>query len=392
MNSWPHFEEDEIAAAVHVLRSGRVNYWTGQEVREFEREYATYCQTRRAIAVANASVGLELALYALGISAQDEVIVPPRTFVATASSVVLRGAKPVFADVDENSQGVTAESIERVITNRTKAVIVVHLAGWPCDMDSILAVCRKHKIALIEDCAQAHGARYRDRPVGSFGDVGVFSFCQDKIITTAGEGGMLVTSDEGIWERAWSFKDHGKNYETAHEPRKGFSAFRWLHDSFGTNWRLTELQAAIGRIQLRKLDGWVEQRRQNAEIFNKHFGHLRAVRLTEPPAHIYHSYYKYYAFIRPDLLRPNWSRDKILELANDRGIRCFSGSCSEVYLEQAFVRQKLGPAQRLTVARQLGETSFMLEVHPTSQQDNLRRSAESLASIIQEATRSGVAS
>ncbi len=386
MNSWPHFEEDEIAAAVQVLRSGRVNYWTGQEVREFEKEYAAYCQTRHGIAVANASVGLELALYALGIGTQDEVIVPPRTFVATASSVVLRGAKPVFADVDDTSQVITVDSIARVMTSRTKAVIVVHLAGWPCEMDPIVELCRKHKIALIEDCAQAHGARYRDRPVGGFGDVGVFSFCQDKIITTAGEGGMLVTSNETVWERAWSYKDHGKNYATAHQKRDGFAAFRWLHDSFGTNWRLTEVQAAIGRIQLRKLDRWVEQRRKNASIFDEHFRQLAAIRTTEPPGHIYHSYYKYYAFVRPDRLHPGWSRDRILETANARGLRCFSGSCPEIYLEQAFVGQSLGPAQRLPVARELGETSLMLEVHPTAPEAELRHTAEALSTIVAAAT------
>jgi dTDP-4-amino-4,6-dideoxygalactose transaminase len=386
MNSWPHFEEDEIEAAAQVLRSGRVNYWTGQEVRSFEKEYAAYCQVPHGIAVANATVGLELALFAIGIEAGDEVIVPPRTFIATASSVVLRGAKPVFADVDENSQVVTASSIERAITGRTKAVIVVHLAGWPCEMDAIVALCREHKLRLIEDCAQAHGARYRDRPVGSFGDVGVFSFCQDKIITTAGEGGMLVTADREIWERAWSYKDHGKNYEAAHQPRNGFAAFRWLHDSFGTNWRLTELQAAIGRIQLRKLDRWVEQRRRSASIFNEHFRGIPSVRVTEPPSHIYHSYYKYYAFIRPEHLRPDWSRDRILEVANNHGIRCFSGSCPEIYLEQAFVREGMSPPQRLPIARQLGETSLMLEVHPTTVEADLQRSAAALASIMIEAT------
>lgn len=389
MTTWPKFADDEIEAVERVLRSGRVNYWTGEEGRRFEEEYARYCGSRHAVAVANASVGLELALYALGIGPGDEVIVPPRTFIATASSVVLRGATPVFADVDRDSQNVSAASIEPVLSPRTRAIIAVHLAGWPCDMGPIMELARQRNLKVIEDCAQAHGARYRGSPVGALGDVGVFSFCQDKIITTGGEGGMLVTSDADVWQKAWSYKDHGKDYAASHAPRtKGDTRFRWLHRSFGTNWRLTELQSAIGRIQLRKLDGWVAQRRANAATLTKTLQQLKAIRVPQPGTDVFHAYYKYYAFLRPECLSEGWSRDRIIAVANERGARCFSGSCSEVYLEDAFAGTGFRPAERLPTARDLGETSLMLEVDPGVQPDSLQRTASILAEVIEEATSS----
>ena len=292
MSQWPDFDEEQIEAATRVLRSGKVNYWTGQEGRLFEREFAQACGRRYAVALANGSVALELALHVLDIGPGDEVVVTPRSFVASASSVVLRGATPVFADVDPVSQNVTAESIDAVLSSRTKAFIVVHLAGWPCEMDPILALARERGLEVIEDCAQAHGATYKGRPVGALSRLAAFSFCQDKIMTTAGEGGMLVLDDEQLWQRAWSFKDHGKSYEAVYR-RKHPAGFRWLHDSFGTNWRMTEVQAAIGRVQLRRLPTWLEQRRRNASVLTTGLSDIPLLRVTVPPVHIDHAYYKY---------------------------------------------------------------------------------------------------
>src|SRR6266567_2664476 len=308
---WPQLTEDEIDAASSVLRSGNINYWTGEEGRLFEQEYATFTGCKHAIAVANGTVALELALHALGIGPGDEVVVPSRTFIASASSVVMRGGRPVIADVDRNSQTLTGETIRSVLSPKTKAVIAVHLAGWPCDMDPILDLARKYGLKVIEDCAQAHGARYKGRPVGSIGDVGAFSFCQDKIMTTGGEGGMLTTNDESLWERAWSFKDHGKSYHAVYR-RKHAMGFRWLHESFGTNWRLTEMQSAVGRVMLRKLPRLVETRRRNAALLTRALSMIPALRVTVPPAWIGHSYYKYYAFVRPEILREGWNRDRIV--------------------------------------------------------------------------------
>ena len=251
---WPVLEEEEIEAATAVLRSGRLNYWTGNEGRAFEREFAEFTGRKYAIALANGTVALELALHCLGIGSGDEVVVPSRTFIASASCAVMRGATPVVADVDRNSSNLTAETIDSVLTSRTKAIVAVHLAGWPCEMGPILELARARGIAVIEDCAQAHGARYRGRPVGSFGDLAAFSFCQDKNMTTGGEGGMLLTNDLRMWELGWSFKDHGKSYEAVYE-RNHPPGYRFLHESFGTNWRLTEVQSAIGRVLLRKLPG-----------------------------------------------------------------------------------------------------------------------------------------
>jgi dTDP-4-amino-4,6-dideoxygalactose transaminase len=381
---WPHFEEDERRAVEAVLRSGRVNYWTGTEGREFEKEYATYARARHGIALANGTVSLELALLVLGIGPGDEVVTSPRSFMASASCAVLRGAAPVFADVDRDSQNITAQSIERVLSPRTKAIIPVHLAGWPCEMDQIMELARSRGIAVIEDCAQAHGAAHNGRPVGSLGDFGSFSFCQDKIITTGGEGGMLLTQDERMWSRAWAYKDHGKSFEAVYKREHG-PGFRWLHDSFGTNWRITEMQSAIGRIQLRKLDDWVARRRAHASRMTDALKNAPGLRIPVPADHIHHSYYKFYAFIESDRLRSGWTRDRIVAETVAAGVPCFSGSCSEIYLEKAFEGHVSRPLRRLPVAQELGETSLMFLVHPTLQPEHIYRTADAARDVLRRA-------
>jgi dTDP-4-amino-4,6-dideoxygalactose transaminase len=386
---WPVCDVDEQEAAARVLRSGKLNYWTGNEGRMFEREFADYLGCKYAIALANGTAALEVALWSLGIGPSDEVIVPSRTFVATASAVVRCGAKPIFADVDRDSQCITAETIQAALTRRTKAVIVVHLAGWPCDMDPILELARKHNLRVIEDCAQAHGALYKGQAVGTLADAGAYSFCQDKIITTAGEGGMLVTSQGDVWERAWSFKDHGKNYHLASRPATS-NVFRWLHDRIGTNWRLTEVQSAIGRIALRKLESWVATRRRNSAILDESLHATPALRVPVAPDDVRHSYYKYYAFVEPEKLAAGWNRDRIVEEVNSAGVPCFVGSCSEVYLEAAF--SDVGrPPHRLPVANQLGNTSIMLQVHPTLTERHMVRVAETARSVMHRASLPGTA-
>jgi dTDP-4-amino-4,6-dideoxygalactose transaminase len=378
---WPDFDDEQIAAVAAVLRSGRVNYWTGEEGRAFEREFAAACSRRYGIAVANGTLALELALHVLGIGAGDEVVVTPRSFIASASAVALCGARPVFADVDPVSQNITAESIAAVLSPRTRAIIAVHLAGWPCDMTPLQALARERGLRLIEDCAQAHGATYHGRPVGGFGDLAAFSFCQDKIITTGGEGGLLLTDDEALWRKAWAYKDHGKSWAAVHE-RQHPPGFRWLHESFGSNWRLTEMQAALGRVQLARLEGWLARRRRHAAQLSATVRRLPALRLTEPPAGIGHAYYKYYTFVRPERLRPGWSRDRIMTALGAAGVPCFSGSCAEMYLEKAFDAPGLRPAGRLPVARELGETSLMLLVHPTLSDADIDRACAVLSEVV----------
>jgi dTDP-4-amino-4,6-dideoxygalactose transaminase len=385
---WPFFDDDERSAVEAVLRSGRVNYWTGEQGRRFEGEFAEAVGCAYGIALANGTVALEAALHALGLAAGDEVVVTPRSFIASVSCTVLRGLRPVFADVDPVSQNITAASIRECLTPRTKAIIAVHLAGWPCEMDPILALARERGLRVIEDCAQAHGATYRGCPVGSFGDVAAFSFCQDKIMTTGGEGGMLVTNQPELWARAWAFKDHGKSYERVHADGHA-PGFRWLHDSFGTNLRMSEVQAAIGRLQLRKLPQWLGRRRRHAAALTAGFRGIPALRVTEPPRHVGHAYYKYYVFVRPERLRPDWSRDRILAAVTAQGVPCFSGSCSEIYLEKAFERAGLGPARRLACARELGATSLMFLVHPTLTEAAMRKTRKVVEAVMAQASSHG---
>ncbi len=382
---WPVFDEEQIEAVATVLRSGRVNYWTGQEVKQFEQEFAEFAGCRHGVAVANGTVALELALTVLGIGPGDEVIVTARSFVASASCCLMRGAVPVFADVDPQSQNVTAATIQAVLTPRTKAIIAVHLAGWPCEMAPIVELAKRHGLHVIEDCAQAHGATYKGRPVGSLGDVAAFSFCQDKILTTGGEGGILTTNNEEIWEKAWSFKDHGKSWRAVHRPDAP-DTFRWVHESCGTNWRMTEMQAALGRVALRRLPAWGETRRRHAATLDRHLGRLPALRTALPPEHILHGYYKYYAFIRPERLRPEWSRDRIVGAVGAEGIPARSGSCPEIYREKAFDGEGLRPAERLPVARQLGQTSLMLLVHPTLSERDMLDTCRAMGKVLAAAT------
>lgn len=382
---WPVFDDEQIAAAQAVLASGRVNYWTGTEGRAFEDEYAAALGVKHAIAVSNGTVALELALAAAGIGPGDDVLVPCRTFIATASSVVARGARPIVADVDETSQNVTAATLARALTSRTRAVIVVHLAGWPCEMDEILEFSSRHELTVIEDCAQAHGARYRGRPAGAWGHLSAFSFCQDKILTTGGEGGLIATDDTELFERAWSYKDHGKSLAACRETHTGH-VFRYLHESFGTNGRLTEMQAAIGRVALRRLPEWVAGRRRHAERLAAAFQDVPALTVPGPEAHIEHSYYKFYAFVDAQALGPGWTRDRVVNALQAEGIPCGSGICPDISREQAFAGAGFVPAAARPAAGRLGNRSLMFQVHPTLTDEDIDDVARAVRKVMQAAS------
>ncbi|SCW72426.1 dTDP-4-amino-4,6-dideoxygalactose transaminase [Sphingobium faniae] len=357
---WPQYEPDEIGAVVRVLASGRVNSLVhGDECRAFEREFADYCGMPHAISLANGTLALELALRALGVGAGDEVIVPARSFFASASAVAAVGAAPVFADIDANSHTIDPACIEPLIGTRTKAILCVHLAGWPCDMDALGAIAAHHGLWLIEDCAQAHGAAFRGRKTGSFGHAAAFSFCTDKIMSTGGEGGMLLLKDEAHWRLAWAYKDHGKNIATLSAPSPG-NAFRYLHESFGTNWRMTEMQAAIGRAQLRKLPDWLTRRRANAELLRRGLRGHPLVQLPVIPEGVDHAFYKFYLMLDGRHFAPGKGRTDIIAVLNDRGIPAGTGSCPDMSQELA-VRNSAHPnRQPLPVAAQVGERSLML--------------------------------
>ncbi len=401
---WPSFTLEEADTVQRVLLSNKVNYWTGTECREFEKEFAAWADTRHAVALSNGTLSLDVALKALGIGPGDEVVVTPRTFIASISCVVTAGATPVFAEVEADSGNISSRTIKAVLTPRTKAVICVHLAGWPCDMDPIMALAEQHGLKVIEDCAQAHGARYKGRSVGSIGHVGAWSFCQDKIMSTGGEGGMVTTNDETLWRAMWSYKDHGKSYEAVYE-RQHPPGFRWLHESFGTNWRMLEMQAAIGRIQLRRMADWTARRQANATalatalqpfagatgpirlpVFGCASGCAAQAGQQACTAGCVHAQYKFYAYVRPENLAPGWNRDRIVEAINATGVPCYQGSCSEVYLEKAFDGTGYRPAERLPVARELGETSLMFLVHPTLSEAEIEKTCLVIKKVLGEAS------
>jgi len=382
---WPSYTEEEQQAVAAVVASNRVNYWTGQEGRKFEEEFASWAGASKAVALANGTVALDLALKGLGVGPGDEVIVTPRTFIASISCVVNAGATPVFADVDPDSGNITPETSHQVLTASTKAIIPVHLAGWPCDMAGFQRLAKEAGLSIIEDCAQAHGAKIGDRMVGGFGDVGAWSFCQDKIITTGGEGGMVTTDKEDLWRRMWSYKDHGKSWAAVYE-RDHPPGFRWLHEDFGTNWRMLEVQAVLGRIQLRRMADWSVSRQRNAEAVAAALSQFPdAVRVPKPEPGFTHAYYRLYAYVRPEGLRAGWSRDRIIHEITARNVPIYHGSASEVYLEKAFDGGSLRPLKRLPVARDLGETSLMFLTHPTLRNGDISRMVEAVTDVLSEA-------
>ncbi len=381
---WPSFSQEEADRVSEVLLSNKVNYWTGTECREFEKEFAAWVGCDHAIALGNGTLALDIALKVLGIGEGDEVITTSRTFLASASSIVTSGASPVFADVDINSQNITAESIEMVLTERTKAVIVVHLAGMPAEMDAIMTLSKKHGFKVIEDCAQAHGAKYKGRSVGTIGHIGAWSFCQDKVMTTGGEGGMVTTNDKNLWSFMWSYKDHGKSYDAIYH-REHTPGFRWLHDSFGTNWRMTEMQAAIGRIQLTRMLNWSAKRQLNGQMIDNAVNDLNIVRTVNVPDYIEHAEYKHYLFVQPENLKEGWTRDKIIDAIVEQGVPAYQGSCSEVYLEKAFDNTPWRPKERLKNAIELGETSLMFLVHPTLLDSEMEKTCNVIRAILLQA-------
>jgi dTDP-4-amino-4,6-dideoxygalactose transaminase len=382
---WPSFTQEEADSVQGVLLSNKVNYWTGSECQAFEKEFSAWSDTKYSITLANGTLALDAALKALNIGSGDEVIVAPRTFIASVSSIVNAGAIPIFSDVDLDSQNITSDSIRKKISKNTKAIVCVHLSGWPCEMDEIMAIANKHDLYVIEDCAQAHGAKYKGKPIGSIGHIGCWSFCQDKIMTTGGEGGMVTTNDESLWRKMWAYKDHGKSYEAIYE-REHPEGFRWLHESFGTNYRMTEMQAAIGRIQLKRMPDWHEKRINNANKIWSASKECKGLRVPDIPNYIEHAAYKCYVFVKSIELKEDWNRDRIIEKINTLGVPCYSGSCSEVYLEKAFDDTGFRPKDRLPNAKELGETSLMFLVHPTLTEDEIQQTCDAISSVMTLAT------
>lgn len=386
---WPVYDDEQLEAVARVLRSGKVNYWTGTEGRELEKEFAKFTGTAHAVFVANGTLALELAIQALDLPSGSEVITTPRTYIATASAIVRSGLRPAFVDVDPDSGNITPETIEAAITERTSAVVVAHLGGWPADMPGIRAVCDSHGLRLVEDCAQAHGAMIGGAHVGTFGDIATWSFCQDKIITTGGEGGMVATDDESLWRRVWQAKDIGRSYAAVYE-REHPPGFRWLHESFGTNARGTEMQAALGRIQYGRLPHWREERTANALALAERLAQVPGLRVPLPRDGVTHAFYRVYAYVDLAALTPGWSRDRIIaEVGERHGVPIFSGSCSEIYREKAFTDAGLAPAEALPNAARMTDDALALLVHPGLTPGDMAAVADAVADVMAEATYGG---
>lgn len=382
---WPSFSPEEVEAVNRVLGTNRVNYWTGAEGIEFEKEFARWVNADHAVALTNGTVALDLALKAVGVGAGDEVIVTPRTFIASVSCVVTAGAIPVFADVELDSGNISPATITPALTDRTKAIIPVHLGGWPADMPGILDLVQSRGIAVIEDCAQAHGAKIDGRHVGTWGTIGAWSFCQDKIMTTGGEGGMVTTNDPDLWSAMWSYKDHGKSWNAVYD-QKHPPGYRWLHESFGTNWRMLEMQAAIGRVQLQRMGDWTARRTFIAKELStvlRNFPSL--LRTPMPGANFTHAYYRYYAYVKQEGLKDGWSRERIASECCNRGAPVYHGSCAEVYQEKAFDGTPWRPNDRLPNAAELGNTSLMFLTHPTINDDQLTHYCRIIGEVMEAA-------
>jgi dTDP-4-amino-4,6-dideoxygalactose transaminase len=395
---WPHFFDDEIEEVEKVLREGRVNYWTGTRGREFQENFARFCCAKHGIAVMNGTAALHVALAAAQIGPGDEVIVPPRTFIATAFSVLHQNAVPVFADIDLRTQNIDVHSIRERITERTRAIICVHLAGLPCDMDPIMELAAEFDVKVIEDAAQAHGAKYKGKLTGTLGHIAAFSFCNDKIITTGGEGGMVVTDSDEMAEIARSFKDHGYEERERRNLLELEALYTYIHHRMGYNYRMTEMQAAIGLKALEKLEWNLSRRRENARYLSDRLSRHDALIPPFESDDFEHAYYKYY--VRLNLKRLKTDRDTFVKAVRAEGVPIGLGASSEGYREQAF-QELVGygrtgcpfrcpwykgradyTAVELPNAKRLGDEVFVLQVHPTIERRDLEDVITSIEKVL----------
>ena len=360
--NWPQFSRSEIQSVTNVLRSSKVNYLTGKYGKKFELKFSQYLNIKYSTAVSNGTVALELAILSLDIKKGDEIIVTPRSFFASVSSIIKVGAIPIFADVDIETQNISLNSIKKVLSKKTKAILCVHLAGLPCDMEKICKFAKEKKIFIIEDCAQSHGASINKKNVGTFGNVAAWSFCNDKIISTGGEGGMVTTNSLKIKKFVESYKDHGKNF-TKYNSIKKNQKFRYLHDSIGSNYRITEMQSVLGIEQLKYLNKNISIRNKYAKIFDKSLKKFKFINLFLTKKNYVNAYYRYYFKINSKFLKKNWNRDKILKKLNEYSIPSGTGSCPEIYKEEAIKKLKIFQKSDLKNAHILSKNTITINFH-----------------------------
>tara|TARA_B100001287_G_scaffold273790_1_gene277914 strand:- start:1897 stop:3066 length:1170 start_codon:yes stop_codon:yes gene_type:complete len=379
--SWPSYSKKEAKLVSEIIASNKVNYLFGKKGAEFEEKFSDFTGAKYSLAVANGTLALDLCLRSIALKKNDEVIVTSRSFVASASCISALGATPVFADVDKNSQNISINEIEKLTSKKTKAIICVHFAGFPCEMQKILKFAKSKNIFVIEDCAQAHGAFINGKSVGTFGHISAWSFCNDKILSTGGEGGMITTNSRKLFRFAESFNNHGKNFTKVNAlSDKKASSFPFIHDAIGLNYRLTEMQSAIGIYQLEKLRNWQKLRKRNAEIYIKMFKDIDLIVTPEVPKNIQHAWYKLYLTINSCFLKKGSSRSKIIKDINENGIFCSFGSCGSIYREKAFnkLRYKKSDCRN---AYFLETNSILLEINPNIPKKIIEKRAKTIKSI-----------
>tara|TARA_Y100001970_G_scaffold199595_1_gene242804 strand:+ start:40020 stop:41201 length:1182 start_codon:yes stop_codon:yes gene_type:complete len=385
-SNWPYYSKEEVNSVSKILLSGKVNYLYGKYGTIFENKFSKYINSKYAIAVSNGTVALELSLLSLNLKKNDEIIVTPRSYFSSASSILKVGAKPVFIDVDINTQNITLDNIAKAVTRKTKVIICVHLSGYPCDMIEISKFAKKNKLVIIEDCSQAHGAKINQKKVGSFGNISIWSFCNDKIISTGGEGGMITTNNEKIKEFIWSYKDQGKNYKKFFSQNKK-NVFRYLHDQVGSNFRITEMQSIIGIHQLKSLEKNISIRNKYAKLLNKTLMNFPAVLTTKVKKNYLHAYYRYYFFINIKKLKKNWTRDKIIKNLCSYNIQSGSGSCPTIFLEDPFKKLVKDSKKNFLNAKKLGRISIALNIHHNLKLKEVHLICKILKNILKKASK-----
>ena len=355
----PIIDDEEIENVVRILKSGTIAQ--GEMVKEFEERFGEYTGVKNSITVFNGTVALDVALKACGIGEGDEVITTPFTFIATANAILYQGAKPVFVDVDERTFNIDPDKILESISPRTKAIVGVHIFGQPFDIDAILEICEDSNLILIEDSAQAHGAEYKGKKVGSFG-IGCFSFYATKNMTT-GEGGMITTNDDKIAELCRYIRNHGENG-------------KYNHTTLGYNYRMTNIQAAIGLAQLKKLDKMNEKRRNNAKYLNQRMNVEGLIKPYEVK-HVKHVYHQYVVRLTEDF---PMSRSEFMKYLKKHGVGCAIHYPKPIYRQLLYIKLGFNNC-RCPVAEELSSQVLSLPVHPALDREDLRRIVEVVNSV-----------
>jgi dTDP-4-amino-4,6-dideoxygalactose transaminase len=379
--NWPNYSRNLILKVNKVLKSGKINYTTGPYGKKFEKNFSKFVGNKYSVAICNGTVALEVAIKSLKLPKNSEIIVTARSFFSSAACIVNTGYTPIFADVDLSTQNISIENIKKKLSKKTKAIICVHLAGLPCEMNDISKLAKEKKLKIIEDCSQAHGASIDNRQVGRFSDVATWSFCNDKIISTLGEGGMISTNNKKIYNICKEYINHG----TSNVQTKNSEKFVYNKNSFGTNLRITEIQSIAGIEQLKDLKKIQKIREKiSYNYFNIISRYRNFINCYMPPKNIKSAWYRFYFFLNPSIKNCQKVRFKIIESLKKNDVKCFTGSCPEIYLEKAFKKSKYPNVNRLKNCKILGETSIALDVNHTLESYNHKKNLLRLNLILKK--------